>query len=158
MPVFQTTQVIKSDISRCWSFFSDPANLANITPPSMKFIIKYPNPVPEMYQGMIIKYTVSPLFKMPVEWITEITEVSKPNYFVDNQVKGPYRVWHHQHFFEEVEEGVKITDIVTYKLPLGFFGDLFAGWLVRKKIEGIFEYRRNAILRAFGSHKFHKSH
>jgi ligand-binding SRPBCC domain-containing protein len=149
MPVFQTTQIIKADINKCWSFFSDPANLANITPPAMKFIIKHPHPVPEMYQGMIIKYKVSPLFNIPIEWITEITEVSKPDYFVDNQLKGPYKVWHHQHFFEETEGGVKITDIVTYSLPFGFIGNLLAGRLVRKKVEGIFEYRSKIIESVF---------
>lgn len=149
MPVFQTTQLIKTDINSCWRFFSDPANLANITPPAMKFIIKHPDPVPEMYEGMIIKYKVSPLFNIPVEWITEISHVSRPHYFVDNQLKGPYKVWHHQHFFEETVEGVKITDIVTYSLPLGFLGKLIAGRLVRKKVEGIFEYRRRIIESVF---------
>lgn len=149
MPVFQTTQVVKTDINKCWTFFSDPANLANITPPAMNFIIRFPDPVPEMYQGMIISYKVSPLLNIPVEWITEISHVSKPHYFVDKQLKGPYKLWHHQHFFEETGEGVKITDIVTYSLPLGFIGNLFAGRMVKKKVEGIFEYRRKIIERLF---------
>lgn len=149
MPVFHTSQIINTDIETCWAFFSDPANLARITPPYMKFIITFPQPMPEMYQGMIIKYKVSPLFGIPVDWITEISHVSKPNFFVDKQVKGPYSVWHHQHLFEETQNGVKITDIVTYSLPLGFIGDLIAGSMVRKKVESIFSYRRKIIESVF---------
>ncbi len=151
MPIFKTTQFIKTDLDSCWKFFSDPSNLANITPPSMNFRIKFPQPVPDMYQGMIIRYKVSPLLSIPVEWITEISHVSKPYYFVDYQMKGPYKVWHHQHFFEEVEGGIQITDVVTYILPMGILGSLIAGRLVKKKIEGIFDYRKKIIERVFPS-------
>lgn len=149
MPVFQTSQTINTDIETCWAFFSNPANLARITPPYMKFIITFPQPVPEMYQGMIIKYKVSPLLGIPMEWITEISNVSKPHFFVDKQIKGPYSVWHHQHLFEETEDGVKISDIVTYSLPMGLLGDLLAGRMVRKKVESIFSYRRKIIESVF---------
>jgi ligand-binding SRPBCC domain-containing protein len=80
-----------------------------------------------------------------MEWITEISHVSKPNYFVDKQAKGPYKLWHHQHFFEEVEGGVKITDIVTYSLPMGYLGRLIAGKFIHRQITGIFEHRRKVI-------------
>jgi len=151
MPIFKTTQFIKTDLESCWKFFSDPANLAEITPPVMNFRIQFPQPVPDMYQGMIIRYKVSPLFNIPMEWITEISHVSKPYYFVDNQLKGPYKVWHHQHFFEETEDGVIITDIVTYVLPAGFLGSLFAGNLVKKRIQEIFDYRKEIIESVFPS-------
>lgn len=151
MPVFQTSQLIKTDLETCWEFFSNPANLAKITPPYMKFIITFPQPVPEMYQGMIIRYRVSPLLKIPTEWITEITHVSKPHYFVDIQLKGPYRIWHHQHFFEKTANGINLIDIVNYSLPLGILGDFVAGKLVRKKVESIFRYRSKIIDNVFNS-------
>lgn len=145
MPVFTASQIVRSDINTCWDFFSDPANLTLITPPEMNFVIRFPNPVPKMYEGMIIQYSVSPLFNIPMEWITEISHIAEPFYFVDNQIKGPYALWHHQHFFEEVQDGVKISDIVTYSLPFGILGRAIAGNFVKRKVEGIFEHRRRAI-------------
>lgn len=153
MAVFQASQIIKTDIDTCWEFFSNPANLSRITPPEMKFIITFPKPVPVMYQGMIIKYKVSPLFNLPVEWITEISHVTKPHYFVDTQLKGPYKIWHHQHFFESTHEGIKVTDIVNYDLPFGLLGKLLAGRIVRKKVQSIFNYRKDVIEREFSLSK-----
>lgn len=149
MPVFQVTQMVKTDINRCWDFFSNPGNLEYITPPEMNFKILFPNPMPAMYPGMIIRYLVSPLFKIRMEWITEITHVKEPNYFIDLQLKGPYTIWHHQHHFEVVGNEVKMTDIVTYSLPFGKLGELVAGAMVRKKIETIFEHRKRVIEHTF---------
>ena len=149
MPVFQTTQLVKTDASTCWNFFSNPANLSRITPPDMGFSILFPKPVPEMYAGMIIRYTVKPFPMIPVTWVTEITHVDRLHYFVDNQVSGPYRLWHHQHIFEQVPEGVLMTDIVNYELPLGWLGRILAGGLVRRKIRKIFEYRSGIIGQMF---------
>ncbi len=98
MPVFQTTQIVNTTIGACWDFFSDPANLSVITPPDMNFRIIFPDPMPAMYEGLVIRYTVSPLFGIPMEWITEITHVKDKTYFVDNQLKGPFKLWHHQHY------------------------------------------------------------
>lgn len=145
MPVFQKTQLVKTDVLTCWNFFSDPSNLARITPPEMGFRMLFPQPVPGMYAGMIIRYTVRPFPAFPVTWITEITQVDRLRYFVDNQVSGPYCLWHHQHIFKEVPEGVMMTDIVNYELPLGWLGAALAGNLVRHKIGKIFEYRSSVI-------------
>jgi ligand-binding SRPBCC domain-containing protein len=149
MPVFKTTQLVKTDVLTCWNFFSDPSNLARITPPEMGFKIRFPQPVPGMYAGMIIRYTVRPFPAFPVTWITEITHVDRLRYFVDNQVSGPYRLWHHQHIFEEVPGGVMMTDIVNYELPLGWLGAAIAGKQVRQKIGRIFEYRSSVIGKVF---------
>ena len=145
MPVFQKTQLVKTDVLTCWNFFSDPSNLARITPPEMGFRILFPQPVPGMYAGMIIRYTVRPFPAFPVTWITEITQVDRLRYFVDNQVSGPYRLWHHQPIFPAVPAGVMLTDIVNYELPLGWLGAALAGNLVRHKIGKIFEYRSSVI-------------
>lgn len=110
-------------------------------------------PLDKMYQGQIISYRVSPLLGIKMNWMTEINHVEHKKYFVDNQRFGPYTMWHHQHWFEEVPNGVKMKDIITYVMPFGPLGRL-AHWLfVRKKLEGIFEYRTVVTDRLFGEMK-----
>ncbi|MBK6346394.1 MAG: SRPBCC family protein [Bacteroidales bacterium] len=151
MPVFETSQIIRTDLETCWNFFSDPSNLSIITPPEMKFTVMFPDPLPVMHQGLIIRYRVSPLLNIPVNWITEITHVRKYDYFVDNQLKGPFRLWHHQHLFREVNQGIEIIDIVNYELPFGKLGELAALWMVKRRILHIFNYRKTIIESRFGN-------
>ena len=98
MPIYQLerTQTISLGIEACWRFFSDPRNLRKITPPEMNFRIKRDLP-PAVYPGLMIEYTVSPLFGIPLTWLTEIVHVDAPHRFVDEQRVGPYRIWHHEH-------------------------------------------------------------
>lgn len=98
-----------------------------------------------MYPGQIIRYKVSPLFGIPMTWVTEITEVNEPHFFIDEQRKGPYKLWHHEHLFEETQGGVLMTDTVHYQLPLGILGELMHPLLVKNRLEHIFEYRRNKV-------------
>lgn len=151
MPVFQATQIVKADLDVCWKFFSDPANLSLITPPDMNFRIIFPQPLPAMYPGMIIRYHVSPLLGVKLEWITEITQVREREFFIDIQLKGPFSIWHHQHFFRQIPEGTEMKDIVTYEVPFGRIGTLFAGTIVRKRIEGIFTFRHAVIEKYFNA-------
>lgn len=134
------TQFVKTDLATCWDFFSSPNNLQVITPDYMGF--KVLTTVPEkMYEGLMIAYKVSPVMKIPLNWVTEIKYVHDAQFFVDEQRTGPYKMWHHEHHFKAVEGGVEMIDIVSYELPLGFLGR-FAHWLfVRKQLEGIFDYR-----------------
>jgi ligand-binding SRPBCC domain-containing protein len=134
------TQFINSDIKTCWDFFSSPNNLKVITPPYMGFEVK--TEVPSiMYEGLMIAYTVRPLFGIPMSWVTEIKTVKENQFFVDEQRQGPYTIWHHEHHFKEVEGGVEMTDIVSYVLPFGILGKLVHPIIVRKKLEEIFAYR-----------------
>ncbi len=149
MPVFQTTQLVKASLKDCWKFFSSPSNLSVITPPDMNFRIKFPQPMPAMYEGLIIRYTVSPLLGIPLEWITEITHVKDHEYFVDNQLKGPFKRWHHEHFFKETTEGTLMQDVVNYELPLGQLGGLLGGRIVKKRVQGIFHFRKSVIDKQF---------
>jgi len=133
-------QLVKTDLQTCWDFFSSPKNLSVITPEKMKFTVLTEQPK-TMYEGLMIAYKVSPVLGIPLGWITEIKTVQDGVFFVDEQRKGPYKIWHHEHHFEAVEGGVLMTDIVSYTLPFGFLGKL-AHWLfVRKQLEAIFEYR-----------------
>jgi ligand-binding SRPBCC domain-containing protein len=106
--------------------------------------------VPEkMYEGLMIEYRVRPLMNIPMTWITEITHVKDFQFFVDEQRKGPYRIWHHEHHFMETEEGVEMTDIVSYELPFGLLGKIAHPILVKKKLEEIFAYRYKVVEELF---------
>lgn len=146
-------QILPISLEQAWEFFSSPFNLAQITPPDMGFKVKLVRPEDKMYPGMIIAYRVSPLLHIPMGWVTEITHVQEPYYFVDEQRFGPYSLWHHQHHFRELQEGVEMTDIVSYKIPFGILGDLANALFVRKRLEYIFDYRYQTLERMFPSKK-----
>lgn len=145
----ERTQILKIPIEEAWSFFSSPKNLKDITPPHMKFEIRYISGGNKMYPGQIINYKLYPVPGVPASWTTEITHVKEPYFFVDEQKAGPYTLWHHQHFFKEVAEGVEMTDIVNYAIPFGILGKM-ANWLfVEKQVNGIFDYRYKVLDRIF---------
>lgn len=110
----------------------------------MGFIVRTELP-DKMYEGLMIEYTVRPMLGIPMNWITEIKTVKNHSFFVDEQRKGPYRIWHHEHHFKEVEGGVEMTDIVSYELPLGFLGRIMHPILVKSKLKEIFDYRRQKV-------------
>ncbi len=100
MATYQLTrrQTLPISLPQAWDFFSDPRNLAVITPDWLGFEILDNLPA-KVYPGMIIRYKVRPLFRIPVTWVTEITQVTEPAMFIDEQRVGPYALWHHQHHF-----------------------------------------------------------
>jgi ligand-binding SRPBCC domain-containing protein len=104
-----------------------------------------------IYPGLILTYTVSPFFGLPVNWVTEITQVREPEFFVDDQRTGPYRFWRHRHTFRETGKGVEINDIVHYALPLGPLGDIVHELVVKKQLREIFDYRSAYLRIKFGS-------
>jgi ligand-binding SRPBCC domain-containing protein len=148
--VIKTVQRIPAELDVLWSFFSDPANLMKITPPSMDFRVTSIHHGKSIYAGQVIEYKVTPLLGISVYWMTEITHVKPGEYFVDEQRKGPYSLWHHQHHFKKIDGGVEMTDIVHYRIPFGIFGKLAGRLFVKKKLDGIFEYRREVIEKTFG--------
>lgn len=144
---FTRTTFIPADRNTCWGFFSDPSNLQRITPPSMDFRITS-DPCSQMYAGQIITYRVRPLAGIPVNWVTEITQVREGSFFIDEQRIGPYRFWHHQHHFREVEGGTEMTDIVHYALPLDPFSRILLP-VVKRKLGSIFAFREEVIRKLF---------
>ena len=133
--------VLPLSLEKAWEFFTLPTNLDKITPKEMEFRITN-NPPNKTYKGQIITYKIGILPGIKANWITEITQLEHHQFFVDEQRFGPYAMWHHEHHFTEISENeVLMTDIVNYKLPLGFLGDLFAGKLVSNKVKFIFESR-----------------
>lgn len=146
---FSTTQVLPLSLEAAWEFFSTPRNLARITPPEMNFRIVTPDLPDETYAGQIIAYTLTPVAGIRAGWITEITHVKAPHFFVDEQRKGPYRMWHHQHHFRAHNSGTEMTDIVHYEIPLGKLGDALNALYIRNRIHGIFEHRRKVLEQLF---------
>lgn len=145
MQHLERKQFIPVTLNEAWAFFSDPGNLSRITPPDMGFKITTPVFNGPVYPGMIIAYIVKPLFSIPVRWVTEITHAEHLEYFIDDQRVGPYKLWHHQHFFKEVGGGVEMIDIVHYQAPFGIFGRL-AEWLfINNKVKSIFDYRNRVL-------------
>jgi ligand-binding SRPBCC domain-containing protein len=146
----KAVQTIPVTLQQAWDFFSSPGNLKHITPVYMGFVIKSEHHGEKIYAGQIIEYTVKPLFGLPVYWMTEITHVVEGNYFIDEQRFGPYSLWHHQHHFREVSAGVEMTDIVHYKMPFWFLGDIANTLFVKKRLKRIFDFRYRSIEEKFG--------
>ena len=147
---FQKRQKIKTTIDEIWEFISSPANLKEITPDYMGFDIKTKDLSDKMYAGMVISYEVSPLLGIKTTWVTEITQVIDKKYFVDEQRVGPYSLWHHQHIIEPLEDGILMTDIVSYQPPFGFLGALANKLIIKNKLNEIFDFRTEAIEKRFG--------
>ena len=133
-------QNLPISIDTAWEFLSNPANLKAITPEYMGFIIESGADRP-MYAGQIIQYIVTPILGIKTKWVTEITHVEHKKYFVDEQRFGPYALWHHKHFIKEIPGGVEMEDVIHYKVPLGFLGQLVHPFLVKPKLEEIFNLK-----------------
>ncbi len=142
-------QDIPAPVEEIWDFISSPKNLREITPDYLGFDIVSKNLPEKMYPGMIIIYKVRPLPGIAVTWVTEITQIVDRKFFVDEQRIGPYAMWHHQHIIEPSENGVVMTDIVSYKPPLGFLGRLANMIFIRRQLEKIFSYRESVLKMKF---------
>lgn len=125
---------------RLFSFFADAANLETITPPWLNFKILTPAPI-EMREGTLIDYRLL-IHLLPVKWRTRISAWQPPHFFVDEQLRGPYRKWIHQHMFDPSDGGTLVRDLVTYSVP---FDSVLHRWLVRPDIEKIFRYRSDQL-------------
>jgi ligand-binding SRPBCC domain-containing protein len=142
-------QFLNAKMEDVWDFVTSPYNLKKITPDYMNFLIQSQNINEKIYPGMIICYKVSPILKIPTTWVTEITNVKKNEFFVDEQRVGPYKIWHHQHLFREEKNGVLMIDIVSYKLPFGIIGRLVNLLFIKNKLNDIFNYRYDKMNEIF---------
>ena len=141
-------QYLPISIEEAWDFFCSPKNLDKITPDDFRF--KILNDVPgKMYPGLIIIYEISPFLNIRFNWVTEITVIKQYEYFIDEQRRGPYRIWHHEHHFERVPGGVIMTDKLYYDIGNCFFGWVAGKLIVHKKIEAIFNYRYQKLEKLF---------
>ena len=146
------TQNIPITMNQAWEFLSSPANLKTITPDYMGFHILSGADRP-MFPGQIIQYIVTPVMGIKTKWVTGITHVKDKEYFVDEQRFGPYALWHHKHFIKPIDGGVEMEDIIDYKIPFGILGQMVHPFLVKPKLEEIFEYRQKKLVELFGKYE-----
>jgi ligand-binding SRPBCC domain-containing protein len=148
----QKTQIIPLSLRESWEFFSNPYNLPKITPDSLSFSIVGIQPPEKIYAGLAIRYKVSPILGIPLTWVSTITNVVEEKLFVDQQLVGPYRLWHHQHHFKEHTLGTEMVDIIHYK-PWAIPGLASAvnSMIVLPQLSKIFEHRRKSIEKLFGT-------
>ncbi|MBC7904239.1 MAG: SRPBCC family protein [Gemmatimonadaceae bacterium] len=141
----QKIQIIPAPIQTVWDFFATPINLAAITPKNLRFKILTPQPIASMHEGQILEYNVYPFLGIPLYWKTIIRDVDFQKRFADEQVKGPYKKWYHEHLFRSVDQGTEMTDNLSYELPLGVVGEIAHGLLVKNQVREIFDFRYDVI-------------
>ena len=135
--------IINRSINDVFDFFKSPENLSELTPKKLNFVILTPTPI-KMKDGQLIDYTIT-LFGKKIHWRTMITDYVDCEMFVDQQIKGPYLLWHHKHQFNEIDNGVEMIDEVNYSIPFGFLGEIVHFLYIRKELEYIFKYRLKMI-------------
>lgn len=138
--------LVKRSLQEVFQFFEQPANLGKLTPPWLNFRILSENAA--MKKGAEIRYRIH-LFGLPMPWKSVISEYEPPFRFVDDQVIGPYKSWHHRHSFHPSDEGTFVEDDVDYELPLGPLGMAAHAVMVRPQLMAIFHYRQKALARQF---------
>lgn len=147
--LLQRKTFISSDIQTVWAFFSNPENLAKLSPGYLNFkVIDCPE-AKVVYNGMKMKYKVSPVMHIPLKWESLIEDVVPCKQFKDIQTKGPYKVWEHTHLFESIADGVLMTDHVLYEMPFGFLGNWANELFVSKQLHELFDYRTERIKELF---------
>jgi len=110
--------LIPIPLDEAWDFFTNPRNLAKLTPKEMNFRHVFEPDAERVYKGMYLVYKVSPIGGIPLTWVTEITEVLPKQRFVDDQINGPFARWHHIHEFEDRGDKTLIRDILYYQISL----------------------------------------
>ena len=136
-------QVVDRPVREVFAFFAQARNLERITPSWLRFEVLGTKPE-SMGAGTMIEYRLR-LHALPLRWVSRIDEWSEGRGFVDRQVKGPYRLWHHRHEFVPDGEHTVVRDVVRYALPFGPAGELAHAAVVRRDLERIFDFRRTAV-------------
>jgi len=141
---YQTELWLPLPPEKIFPFFADALNLEVLTPPWLNFKVLTPTPI-TMHEGTLIDYKLR-VHGLPVRWRTRINLWQPPHRFVDEQLRGPYRQWIHEHTFEPQNGGTLCRDIVRYSVLFDFLvHDLF----VRRDVEKIFRFRSEALKRYF---------
>lgn len=145
-----TLQRLPVQIEEAWDYFTSPKNLRLITPPWLDF--RLISEAPEyLHPGAIVAAQIRPVPGISMKWISEITHIQPPHFFVTEQRFGPFKMWHHEHYFRAHEDGIEMEDVVIYGLHLGPLGALAHDIFVREKLHEIFTFRARAIEQRFGS-------
>ena len=138
-------QIVDKEIDFLWDFFSKPSNLNKLTPEDVEFNI-ISGKSDDFYEGKIISYKIKPFKLVTLNWITEISKVKEGSYFIDNQIFGPYKMWHHEHHFKSNNDGTtEIIDKVKYKIPFYILGRISHKIFIKRKLIKIFNFRQKKI-------------
>jgi hypothetical protein len=141
--VLEREQIIPRPRGEVFAFFARPENLQILTPDFLHFEFLTPSPIP-MHTGALIEYRLR-LWGLPVTWATRIVAFEPQQRFVDEQIRGPYRLWRHTHEFHDADGGTRMVDRVEYELPFGSLGALAHTLFVRRSVRRIFDFRRDKI-------------
>jgi ligand-binding SRPBCC domain-containing protein len=148
--VLRREQRLEGSPEEVFPFFADAHNLEAITPPWLSFHVVTPAPI-EMRLGALIEYRLR-LHGLRIAWLTRIEEWTPGVRFVDQQLSGPYALWHHTHeFAPDGSDATVMRDVVRYALPLWPLGEAAHALLVRRDLERIFDYRRVEVARRLGA-------
>ena len=138
-------QTVAKERDILWDFFRKPRNLNKLTPEDVEFKITS-GKSDDFYEGKIISYKIKPFKMINLNWVTEISQIKEGSYFIDNQIFGPYKLWHHEHHFKSNSDGTTdIIDKVKYKVPFNILGRLMHKIVIRKKLYNIFKFRQKKI-------------
>jgi ligand-binding SRPBCC domain-containing protein len=142
------TQQVPRELPEVFAFFSRAENLEVLTPAFLHFKILSVTPQP-VQEGTLISYSLR-LHGIPLRWTSKIIQWEPPNKFVDLQLSGPYKLWHHEHRFEARDGGTLITDTVKLALPFGVLGQIAYKLRVHAEVGEIFAFRESKIRALFG--------
>lgn len=134
-----------------WAFFSNPANLLQLTPPWARMADESLEKPKTVFAGLIQIYKMKILGVIPSCWVAEITHLDAPNSFIDEQKSGPFAFWHHRHSLKPIPNGVEVSDSIHYAMPFGPFGAIAHQLFVRRQLTEIFNYRTQMLEEFFGT-------
>ena len=147
--LLERSQWVGRPVDEVFNFFSSETNLERLTPPWLRFHVVGKS-TPSIETGTLIDYRLR-ISGIPVKWRTQIESWEPGKRFVDRQLYGPYRKWHHTHTFEAESGGTRMNDRVIFQLPLGRLGDILASWKVKRQVKEIFDFRKEEIDRIFAN-------
>ncbi len=146
--LLERSQRVGVPAERAFDFYADARNLEPMTPPWLHFQLTTPGPI-AMGAGTLLDYRMR-LHGVPIRWQTRIETWERPLRFTDTQVRGPYLLWEHTHWFEpDGEDACTMHDRVRYAIPYGQLGELAHRVFVRRDLERIFDFRRDAFAARF---------
>lgn len=148
-------QQLQLNIEDAWQFFSSPYFLNRITPDF--FHVDIVSPVPDdIYPGLLISYRMKAVFGIPMAWLSEISHCEKHRYFIYQQQEGPFKFWSHEVRLTPHADGVILEDIVFYTMPWSIIGDWMHHLLIGKRLQAIFDTRRDYLHQHWGNSPEHK--
>ena len=141
---YKATLQLNISVDEAWEFFTNPNNLSRIMPSELNFKVIDEVELP-LYEGQIISYSVTPLPFFKTSWVSEISHIKAPDYFIDTQIEGPYKLWHHKHFIKPTHNGCEVTDVVHYQVPFGIIGKALHPFIIKPQLDKIFIHRSKEI-------------